>query len=108
MLDKITRQELLSAEKRKWDEILEATSVYVIPNRKKHESGWACMDFVAATENGFVRFGGTCDDVRFRGDHFHMDCTYQTRIIHIWNPNSFRITEDLSSIDFIEKEKNNE
>lgn len=99
----MNRKELLAIPKRKWDEELVATSVKVIPSGRKHESGWACMDFVATTTDGEqIRFGGGCDVVEFKGEHFRMDCTYPNRIINIWNRNPFSITHDLSTIEFIE------
>ena len=106
----MTRKELLATPKREWDKVLHGvTEVWVIPNRKKHESGWECMDFVAAFEDKDekpVRFGGYCDDVRFKSKYFHMDCVYPSGIIHIWNRYPFSITADCSSIDFIRYEEN--
>lgn len=79
--------------------------MYVIPSRRKHESGYACMDFVASKNGDLVRFGGGCDDVSLRGAHFRMDCDYKTKLIRIWNgKGSFTITHDISSITFIEEE----
>lgn len=101
----MTRKELLSVKKRKWNEILHNVSgVYVIPSRRKHDSGYACMDFVAETPEGLVGFGGMCDDVSFEGLHFRMDCDFETKIIHIWNRNKFSISDDVSSITFAEEE----
>lgn len=99
---KYSRNYLLQVPKRKWNSPLKARGVYVIPSGRKHDSGWCCMDFVAETEDGLVGFGGGCDDVSFKGEHFRMDCTFPSRIIHIWNRRGFTITTDLSSIDFIE------
>jgi len=100
---KITRKSLLTVPMREWDSILtNVSSVYVIPSGRKHESGWACMDFVAQTDSGLVRFGGSCDDVSFEDERFRMDCHYPSRIIHIWNSKKFSVTHDISSISFIE------
>ena len=100
----MTRKELLAVPKRKWDEELtEVSAVWVIPSRIKHDSGFACMDFVAETPTGLIRFGGGCDDVSFIGSHFKMDCDYKTKLIRIWNRCKFTITFDLSSIDFVER-----
>lgn len=99
----MNRKELLAVPKRKWDEELVAKSVYVIPSGRKHDSGFTCMDFVARTTDGeLVRFGGGCDLVEFKGEHFRMDCFHPSRIINIWNRNPFKITYDISSIEFIE------
>lgn len=103
------REELMSIPKRKWDEEIHGVdAVYIIPSRRKHDSGYACMDFVASF-NGYkgkpmVRFGGGCDDVRLKGNHFRIDCEYPSRIIHIWNDRtSFSVSCDISSIDFVEE-----
>lgn len=101
------REELLPVPKRKWDEELHGVNgVWVIPNRKKHESGWECMDFVATFKDKNkepVRFGGGCDSVDFQGDGFRMDCDYPSGIIHIWSNYPFAITADLSSVSFIDE-----
>lgn len=105
------REELLSVPKRKWDDVIHGVDiVYIIPSRRKHDSGYACMDFVASFHRNkkrpMVRFGGGCDDVRLHGSHFRMDCEYPSRIIRIWNDStSFFISIDLSSIDFVEESK---
>lgn len=102
----MTRKELLSVEKRKWDEVLRGVNgVWVLPSRRKHDSGWACMDFVATFADGrkMVRFGGGCDDVSLRGEHFRMDCDYPSGIIHIWSHRTFSISSDCSSVDFVEE-----
>lgn len=103
----MTRKELLAIPKREWNEVLcDVDGVWVIPNRRKHESGWECMDFVASFKDKDkepVRFGGYCDDVRLRGGGFIMDCDYPSGIIHIWNYYPFTVTPDASSIEFIEE-----
>lgn len=101
----MTRKELLAVPKRKWDETLENVScVYVIPSRRKHDSGYACMDFVAETSSGQIGFGLHCDDVSFEGKHFRMDCIHPSGIIRIWNRNKFSVSGDVSSISFSENQ----
>lgn len=104
---KMTKKDFLAIPHRPWDERLTGVrGAYVIPSRRKHESGWACMDFVAEFEDDnkpMVRFGGGCDDVTFIGTHFSMDCTYPKGVIHIWNRRGFTISSDLSSIHFVEE-----
>lgn len=104
----MTRKELLATPKREWDEVLHGvTGVWVVLNRRKHESGWECMDFVASfkdKDKKLVRFGGYCDDVQLKGSNFHMDCDYPSGIIHIWSYYSFTITSDSSTIKFIEED----
>ena len=103
------REELLSIPRRKWDEELHGVdAVYFIPSRRKHDSGYACMDFVALVDrdhgNRAVRFGGVCDDISLKGNHFRIDCEYPSRIIRIWNDRtSFSVSCDISSIEFVEE-----
>ena len=103
---KYNRKELLSVPKRKWSEILEnVTGVYIIPSGRKHDSGYACMDFVAefkASKNKLVGFGGMCDDIKLEGTNFSMDCIHPSRILHIWNSNAFSVSFDASTIWFRE------
>lgn len=105
----MTKKEFLAIPRRPWDERLTGViGVYVLPSRRKHDSGWACMDFVAEFADGnkpMIRFGGRCDDVCFIGKHFRMDCTYPHGIIHIWcaYDRTFSVSCDLSSIDFKEE-----
>ena len=99
------RSELLSVPARDWDgDIRHAIGVYIIPSRRKHDSGYAIMDFVAVIKGGqMIRFGGCCDDVSLRGQNFRIDCEYGSKLVHVWNRFPFTITRDLSSIDFIEE-----
>ena len=105
------REELLSVPKRKWDDVIYGVDVvYIIPSGRKHDSGYACMDFVASFNGNkgkpMVRFGGGCDVVRLNGNHFRIDCEYPSRIIRIWNDRtSFSISHDISTIDFVEESK---
>lgn len=101
----MNRKELLDCPLRDWDgDIKHAVGVYIIPTKKKHESGYAIMSFVAEIEGGKrIRFGGCCDDVSLNGNNFRIDCDFKTKLVHIWNRHRFTITHDLSSIDFIEE-----
>ena len=98
----MTRKELLSVPAREWNEELHGVnSVWLIPSGRKHESGWACMDFVASwqyPENKLVRFGGACDSLELAGDHFVIDCDWPSRIIHIWSQYPFTVEGGISSI----------
>ena len=106
---KYNRKELLSIPKRKWDETLtDVLGVYVIPSGRKHDSGYACMDFVAEfadTTKPLVRFGGGCDDVCLDGAHFRVDCVHPSRILRIWNRRKFSVSSDVSSIYFRENKQ---
>ena len=105
-MEKISRKELLSVPAKDWkEEIRGVDCVWVIPSGRKHESGWAKMDFVATfnEREERIRFGGNCDDISFEGSHFRMDCDWPSRIIHIWNPRKFTVTSGISSISFVEE-----
>ena len=97
------RQELLSAPERKWDEVLyNVKEVYVIPNRKKHDSGFGCFNLVAVLDGKRVRCGGYCDSLWLSGDMILMDCLYPERIVRIFSHRGLTITEDVSTIRIIE------
>ena len=103
----MNRKELLATPPKELGTVLKGVDgVWVIPSGRKHDSGWACMDFVATfkkkKEN--LRFGGGCDDVAFYGANFRMDCDWPSRIIHIWNSRgTFSVVGDGSSISFQEE-----
>lgn len=102
-INKYTKEELLAAPRRQWDQIVKNVSgVYLIPNGEQHGSGFNCIDFVAESNEGLFRCGGGTDAIHLQGEHFSVDCLYPSGIIHIWNRNKFMITEDLSSVDLIE------
>ena len=111
----MTRKEFKDTPERKWDEVLHGVvGVWAMPNGKKHDSGWGCMDFVAEFEDGRpnVKFGGGCDVVEFVDNSpsdcfgvFRMDCDYKSRLVHIWSHVPFSVSADLSTIYFrVEKQ----
>lgn len=102
-INEYTKEELLSAPKRKWDTVLEnIAGVYLIPNGEQHDSGYNCIDFVAESNEGLFRCGDGTDAIHLLGEYFSVDCLYPSGIIHIWSRAKFIITEDLSSVDLIE------
>lgn len=96
------REELLNSPKRKWDEELKDVKIaYVFPSRRKHDSGFRCMDCVALSKGKRTRFGGGCDDIALEGSHFRIDC--DSAGLRIWNRKGFSVSHDLSSICFTEE-----
>lgn len=105
------------AEERKWDQRIEnCRSAFIIPNGNRHSSDYGCFDIFACVPDGthdyndqgkvfIFKCGGYCDDISFEGEHFRMDCMHPSGIIRVWNRRGFTITEDLSSISFVENEK---
>jgi len=83
--------------------LYEVKGVYIIPLHRKHDSGWACMDFVAELADGSkIGFSGWCDDLLLEGRYFRIDCDYESKCLHIWNDKRFAISWDMSSIRLIE------
>lgn len=104
------------SEERKWDQRIEnCRAAFIIPNEKRHDSGYQCFDIFACIPDGthdysdeckvfIFKCGGCCDDISFEGEYFRMDCMHPSGIIRVWNRRGFTITEDLSSISFVENE----
>lgn len=102
--DEIKYEDLESIPRRKWLETIKTALVYVFPSKRIHDSGFACMDFVAVLPDlTRVRFGGGCDSVSFFGKAFQMDCM-PNGIIRIFNQRGFTVSCDVSSIFFYEEE----
>lgn len=69
-------------------EIICTRDIYILPTRRKHDSGYACMEFVAEKPNGeYVKFGGCADVAVFYNWKFRLDCLYPSRIIHLFSNN---------------------
>lgn len=102
------------SEERKWDERIEkCRAAFIVPNGNRHDSGYSCFDIFVCVPDGthdycdegkvfIFKCGGGCDDISFEGEHFRMDCMHPSGIIRVWNRKGFTVTEDLSSISFIE------
>ena len=113
------REQLLSAPQRNFNEVLHnVTSLYIIPTRRKHDSGYNCMVYVAVVkdENGnkkYVRCGGYSDHLYARIENlskipFLPDCSFsidcEKGVIRLYNfgnlhTNGFSVGEDLSTVD---------
>lgn len=88
--------------------IKNVTGAWIIPNRRKHESGYACMDLVFDIKGGGkVRAAHRhCDDMQLDGSHFEIECAWPSRIIHIWNrKREFEVRDHISTVRFIEEEQ---
>ena len=67
-------------------EIICTKDIFILPTRRKHESGYTIMEFVAQKPNGeFVKFGGCSDVAVFYGWKFKLDCLYPSKIIHLFS-----------------------
>lgn len=72
---------------RKFDEIICTREIYILPTRRKHDSGYACMELIAEKPNGeLVKIGGYADVAVFEKRwKFKIDCLYPSRIIHLFS-----------------------
>lgn len=68
----MTKKELLDLEMEKWgNEIPLLDDIYLIPTRRKHDSGYYCMEVVGATQDGkYKKKLATYSDVFDIGDCF--------------------------------------
>jgi len=53
----------------RWDEIIEFHSLVILPTKRKHDSGYRCMDFVAVNKDGepICRLSGGSDVMNIDG-----------------------------------------
>lgn len=68
----MTKKELLDLEMEEWGkEIPLLDFIYLIPTRRKHDSGYYCMEVVGATRDGkYKKKLATYSDVFDIGDYF--------------------------------------
>ncbi len=66
---KASVKDFLTLPKRKWNEDVGTfDSLIILPMKYKHDSGYKCMDFVAARgEEAFVRLSGCSDVLHLNG-----------------------------------------
>ena len=64
LVEEMTRKELEALPHRKWNEDIGLIdSLIILPTRRKHDSGWRCMDFVAVRNHEPVCLLSGCSDV---------------------------------------------
>lgn len=105
-----TRDNLLAAKRRQWDEKSTYNDIYIVPTRKKHDSGWMVMAIVGVKDDGSFEQAAWCDDIcwniaSMRKEYtMRNDCTYPGGIIHFWNAR-FTVGCSLSSTDITVEER---
>ena len=108
MSQNISRKELASAPWREsWLLPTSYPSIYLLPSRKKHDSGYHLIHIVGRNSDGSLETAAACDDVCWivdspGGDKFAMrtDMTYPGGVAHIWGRGlTFTVGESLSSTD---------
>jgi len=103
----ITRTALEAApEKKDWAATSVYDSIYLLPTRKKHDSGFHLICIVGAMKDGTLEKAAWCDDICW---HIHVsdgrlsmrtDMTYPGGIAHMWGWSlRFEIGMSLSSTD---------
>lgn len=109
---KINRKNLLAQKQRAWDKNSTYDKIYIVPTRRKHDSGYMVMAIVGVTQlKTKIRYeiAGYCDDIcwKFQGLNsldlewaVRTDCEYPSGIIRFWsNYCKFEVGCSLSSTD---------
>lgn len=110
-----TAKELLALPTRNWKEVSVYDSVLLVPDNKKHASGWRIINIVGVRDGVPVEIAASCDDVcwqvsaarrfgpqnQYAIDNLRMDCAWKSRTIHAWGGFNdgwrFRVGISLSS-----------
>lgn len=88
------KEKLLAAPERenRTDTIKNVSSLYVIPTKRKHESGFNCMVYVACVKNedgtdSLVRYSGDSDVLWCvgEGDRFSLSMDCVDGVIHLYD-----------------------
>lgn len=107
MSNNISRKELEAAPERKWDEVKEYDSLYLLPSKKKHDSGYHLICIVGKNKDKLEK-AAWCDDICWNFDElkkwqwFSMrtDMTFPGGVAHVWGwETRFRVGCSLSSTD---------
>lgn len=105
-----SRTGLLKAPVRDWQTHSTYKEIFVIPTRKRHDSGWMLMAIVGKKDDGSYERAAWCDDICWHTETTHKeyamrtDCTYPGGILHFWNA-TFTVGSSLSSTDVTVKER---
>ncbi len=100
---RVKREELLNAPQRNWQLKSTYNDIYIVPSRKKHDSGWHLMVIVGVKEDGSLEQAAWCDDICWdvRGRDGYMmrsDMTFPGGVLHFWGAR-YEVGHSLSSTD---------
>lgn len=102
---KASRTGLLGIKReKKWEDEVTYKDIFVVPSRKKHDSGWSVMVVVGVLPDGTYEQAAWCDDICWnvqttRKEHsMRCDCSYPGGILHFWGA-QFKVGHSLSSTD---------
>ena len=100
-----SRKELEAApERASWQTPTTYDSIFLLPTRQKHDSGYGLICIVGEIKDGFEK-AAWCDDVSWKHSpsrHYTMrtDMTYPGGVVHCWGWNTtFTVGISLSSTD---------
>ncbi len=97
------RDVLLSAPERNWQQKSTYRELFIVPSRKKHDSGWSVIVLVGVKEDGTFEQAAWCDDICWdvygrAGYMMRTDCTHPSGILHFWGA-LYEVGCSLSSTD---------
>lgn len=117
-----TRKDFESLPLREWNEDIGIfNSLIILPTRKIHDSGYACMDFIAVKDNvPFCRLSGCSDVIHFdgiggygewKGDipklvppkGWCIDCLRTSKLLRIFSDGNIKAGTALSSFEIYSK-----
>lgn len=111
----MTRQQIDAVPLREdWSSHVECKSLIILPTRRKHDSGYRCMDFLAvdASDKPICRLSGCSDVLHIDGiggfgkpsnynfvvpKGWSIDCLGKSGLLRIFGPKTITATEALSS-----------
>ena len=101
MTRKEFRKRFDKAKEVPWNEKIEhIRKIYILPTRRKHESGYSIMHLLFLLEDGTeIKDEGCCDLLQFEGKRVRMDCLYPSGIIKVWMDGPMVSHDRLSSVD---------
>jgi hypothetical protein len=110
----MTRTEFSKLRHRKWNEdIGEFDSLIFFPTRRKHDSGYRCMEFIAVREGKPICKMSGCSDVVHLGGiaeallypkkmTWNIDCLPVSGLLQIFShTHRFKVGADLSSFELL-------
>lgn len=93
-IEEMTQKDFHNLPIRKWDEdIGKFDSLILLPTKRKHGSGFACMDFVACKGNNPICRLSGCSDVVHLGGFLNqeahnyswsIDCIFKSKLLRIF------------------------
>jgi hypothetical protein len=107
-VEQMTRKDFKELPLRKWDEdIGEFDQLIILPTRKKHDSGYAVMDFVAVRDQEPIcRLSGCSDVLHIDGiwtdrprSGWSIDCLLPSRLLRLFRHRS-KLTAGLALSSF--------